>query len=313
LRSAVTPCRRSARLRASAAPFSVATNSIRWIHSNLEHFNPFVPSTIPEDLRHKAFAELVLLCLILRRHERFASLSEIRDIMAFASRLHTNPFFEASIGRWNDALVPVLILAVALEAYGLGANTERRKMIERVIRDSNVCIIERVPFRQLELRHILDLGGFAHRLPSYRDLWSRTLLANKPNIALLSDDDVYSITHVLFYLSDFSAQKIEFLLPSEIDGIHHLISHLLGVFIRRRNWDLTAELLAAERCLARISRRSIIGWRHLVQAQFGDGRMEGPQMEKLDADVGDPEKIFSACYHTTLVSALAGGLSVARG
>ena len=226
--------------------------------------------------------------------------------MAFVADLNDNPFFEASLCRWNDALVPVLILAATLEAYGLTAENDRRQMIQKVVRDSNVCIIERIPYRQLELRHILDAGGFAHGLPSYRELWSRTLVAHRPNLMFLSDNDVYSITHALFYVSDFSAHNVDFLTPQEIAYVHDVVTHLLGVYIRRKNWDLAAELLAAEKCLGRISRHSVMGWRLLLEAQHADGRIDGPYLGQLADDKRDAEHLFDACYHTTLVSALAG-------
>ena len=293
-------------LPAGMVPSAVAERSVRWIHDNLSYFDPFAKSSISQDLRHKALAELVLLCLLLRRHENFRALPEMRDVMAFVVGLNDNAFFEASLCRWNDALVPVLILAATLEAYGLTSENNRRQMVQRVVRHSNVCIIERIPYRQLELRHILDAGGFAHGLPSYRELWSRTLLAHRPNLMFLSDDDVYSITHALFYVSDFAARSIDFLSPQEVEHIHEAVTHLLGVYIRRKNWDLAAELLAAEKCLGRTSRHSVMGWRLLMEAQQADGRMDGPYLKKLADKERDAERLFDACYHTTLVSALAG-------
>jgi len=293
-------------LPAGMVPSAVAERSVRWIHDNLSYFDPFAKSSISQDLRHKALAELVLLCLLLRRHENFRALPEMRDVMAFVVGLNDNAFFEASLCRWNDALVPVLILAATLEAYGLTSENNRRQMVQRVVRHSNVCIIERIPYRQLELRHILDAGGFAHGLPSYRELWSRTLVAHRPNLMFLSDDDVYGITHALFYVSDFAARSIDFLSPQEVEHIHEAVTHLLGVYIRRKNWDLAAELLAAEKCLGRTSRHSVMGWRLLMEAQQADGRMDGPYLKKLADNERDAEHLFDACYHTTLVSALAG-------
>jgi len=295
-------------LPAGKVPLAVARKAIRWIHGNLRYFDPFAQSPISEDVRHKAFAELALLCFLLRRHESLRSLPEMRDVLSFVADLNKNPFFETCLCRWNDALVPVLILTATLDAYELTREPGRRKMIQKIVQNSNVCAIERVPYRQLELRHILDAGGFAHSLPSYCDLWNRTLLAHRPNLMFLSDDDVYSITHVLFYLSDFSATKIDFLAEREIERIHETVVHLLGVYIRRKNWDLAAELLAAEKCLRRTSRHSAMGWRLLMQAQGTDGRMDGPYLGKLADHQRDADHLFDACYHTTLVTALAGAI-----
>jgi hypothetical protein len=127
----------------------------------------------------------------------------------------------------------------------------------------------------------------------------------------LSDDDVYSITHVLFYLSDFAARRIIFLDGRTVDSIHDILCHLIGVYIRARNWDLTAELLAAEACLGKGSRYSAAGWSTLATVQQRDGRMDGPYLTKLAEDARGSEQMFDACYHTTLVSALAGAVCTA--
>jgi hypothetical protein len=293
---------------ASQLPQLVARKAIRWIYGNLGYFNPFAESRLSDDFRHKAFAELALLCLILRRHALLGSLPEIREIITFASKLNDNPFFEASLCRWNDALIPVLMLSVTLDAYGISPGGRRREMIQNVVQESNACVIERVPYRQLELRHILDVGGFDHNLPSYKELWSLTLLANRPNLMFLSNNDIYSITHALFYVTDFAVQKIGFLGALDIGVIHSTICHLLGVCIRRENWDLTAELLVAEKCLGRTSRYSVIGWRYLWESQETDGRVEGPQSAHPANEVRDGESVFEACYHTTLVAAIAGAV-----
>src|SRR5262249_17131349 len=159
--------------------------------------------------------------------------------------------------RWNELIIRVLILTVALEAYGLASEHDRRSTIQKVLWDSNACIVERIPYRQLELRYILDLGGFSHSLPPYHELWRQTLLAHRPNLMFLFDNDVYSITHVLFYLTDFSARELSFPAARDAQRIHEQVCHLLGVHIRRENWDLVGELLMAERCLRRTSRYSV--------------------------------------------------------
>lgn len=122
----------------------------------------------------------------------------------------------------------------------------------------------------------------------------------------------YSITHALLYASDFSARPLDFLAQEEVQRVHEAVVHLLGVYLRRKNWDLAAELLAAERCLGRVSRHSLMGWRHLLAAQQADGRMDGPQLERLADGERDAERLFDACYHTTLVAALAGAVWTRR-
>lgn len=292
----------------SALPLRVATKSLQWIHSQIRYFDPFSDCELSDDLRHKALAELALLCLIFRRHPELGSLRETNAIVSFIAQLSTTPFFEASLCRWNDAIIPVLILTVMLDAYGVARTIATREMICRVIHGSNIGIIERIPYRQLELRHILDAGGFEHNLPSYRDLWSRTLLANSPNLMFLSDSDVYSLTHTVFYLTDFGARKIEFLLTSEAERVHNTISCLLGVYLRQQNWDIAAELLLAEKCIGRTSRYSVVAWKRLMAAQLPDGRFEGPQLDASANRSSDPKQVFEDSYHTTLVCALTGAV-----
>ncbi len=248
--------------------------------------------------------------MILRRCEGkgLCSCNQIQDIVAFIHKVSANPTLTTGVCRWGEAIVPTAILAVSLDGFGISMADGQHALLQRSIEYTNSCTIERVPYRMLELRHTLDAGGFHHKLPSYKELWSRTLLAHLPNIVFLSDDDVYSITHTLFYTTDFASHRIEFLSAHDIDRIKQMLSSLLGLYIRRQNLDLVGELLAAERCLGIISRYSVIGWQTIADAQHLDGRVDGPQLRNDEKASQEAARLFDCCYHTTLVAALAGAL-----
>ena len=224
---------------ARICPTSIVRSGLRLIHDNLRYFDPLIQCKISEDLRHQALAELSLLCLLVKRYEAFDSMAEMTAAMNLVARLYDSAFFQTILYRWNDALVSYLILTVSLEKHGYEVSQQKSIVQEMVLR-SNLCSIERTPYRLLELRHILDIGGFAHSLPSYRDLWRRTLLAQRPNLVFLSDSDVYAITHTLFYLSDFSWTDVDCLSPQDVEYAHYAIAHLLGVYVRRKHCDLVA-------------------------------------------------------------------------
>jgi hypothetical protein len=137
-----------------------------------------------------------------------------------------------------------------------------------------------------------------------------TLLAGAPNAVELKDDDVYAVTHALFYVTDFGMCAAEW--PSTFDVAD--AAGLVATLTRRSqslgNADLTAELIASSLCLGVVASPEMdSAWRFLQNAQQPDGRIEGPAGfvdEARAEELGGPAyRDWITSYHTTMVVALA--------
>ncbi|MGI0014511.1 MAG: DUF6895 family protein, partial [Nitrososphaera sp.] len=188
------------------------------------------------------------------------------------------------------------------------------EIIQHILDQGYTTAVEDVPFRVMDLRHMLDSGGFKHNFPSYDHLYQQTLLAKTPPLLYLTDADVYSITHTLFYLADFGFRPIEAIPGEQLPTVCWIIGALLGIYLRSSNWDLVGELLLACRCL-RWPPPFVFdtAWDALLDAQLPDGSIPGPEflkeeMQKLN-ELERRTYCFEKNYHTTLVSALACFLS----
>lgn len=291
--------------------------ALGWIQDQLDGFEPFRGGRKPDETRQKALVELALLCLCLQRKRAYSGDPRVLHFLQFIERTCRTPFYRECLFRVPDAFVPHVLLAVILRLCGLDSSGDAR-VTQDLIDRSNITWTERVPHRALELRHLLDLGGFKHRMPSYGELYRRSLLAQPVNILYATDEDVYSITHTLFYLGDFGAKPISCLSPAHSDHALWVVEHLLGMYAHSGNWDLVGELLLSCHCLRHTtSDLYTLGWRALMSAQWPDGMVPGPYYDHDTAErlYGQhrEEYVFKNCYHTTLVASLAGALCSWRG
>jgi len=123
--------------------------------------------------------------------------------------------------------------------------------------------------------------------------------------------EAYVITHVLFYASDLGQRAPLGLTVRDIERLDKAVNQLLGMYISARNWDLTAELISSSHCLRRSSLFVSFAWDCIRGSQHSDGAVPGPryqQVKEIEHSVHDAP-IVEACYHTTLVCAIAALIS----
>jgi hypothetical protein len=136
-----------------------------------------------------------------------------------------------------------------------------------------------------------------------------TWLLAMPEPWIVNDDIVYSVTHEVFYSSDFGRATCQF--PDEIIAYLELwLPVWTRCYIAQENWDLTAELVMVADCLPTFV------WDKdplplLLARQNSKGEVPGPVgagSSFIDDTQTAEEAAFWGCYHTTLVSAMAVGL-----
>jgi hypothetical protein len=296
-----------------SSPALLADKALDWIQEYIDCFEPFQGKSKLEEHRHKALVELAILCLGLRPQARFEEDARIQRFLELIASVYLSPTYRGLTSRWPDLLVAHGFLAVTLRAYGLLRDEADSQAIQWLLEHSNVMFTDRPLYRTLELRLLLDHGGFAHRISSYAQLCRQSMLHEPLNVIYVTDAEAYVLTHTIFYLSDFAARPIPGLYLSRARYAAWAVENLLGMYTRRGNWDLVSELLLSCHCLRRTSSvLYLLGWRALLGAQWPDGAVPGPGYEphKADALEGRERRnyLFWQCYHTTLVAALAGAL-----
>jgi hypothetical protein len=167
--------------------------------------------------------------------------------------------------------------------------------------------LEFVPWRRLELARNLDELGMCSPWVAEESL-AQTWLACTPEPWVMSESTGYSLTHTVFYATDFGHRPHG--LGDELRG--HLATWLpvwVRLFAGQSNLDLVAELGMAAQCvdLPGVEEEVV---RRLSEAQHGDGMVPGPVRPREEtASVDAPARRFAQNYHTTLVALMAAAMA----
>lgn len=279
----------------------------QWINNNKNEFFPLCTNKI-NPLRSKAIVELAFMCMYYSRFYDINNDKMMANTLSFLIKTIKTPIYRERIIR-NPALLSMYgTVYVALRNCGY-EDKNLRKMFQTVLNQGYATKIERIGFRKMDLFYLLACGNFEQDI-SIEKIFSETILSTNPPIIHLLDSDVYSITHTLFYLTDFGRKDISFISQKKQKYIKWLITILLGIYIRERNWDIVGELMIACICIQWYPTTLLnLGWEELIENQLFDGSIPGPsfsleQYNKLDAS-NKRTYIFEQNYHTTLVTFMA--------
>jgi hypothetical protein len=150
-------------------------------------------------------------------------------------------------------------------------------------------------------------------------LYQTTTLARAHCIAYLNRDDAYSITHTIFYLTDFGNRPLPFD-DYEKTRIKEIVEALLIHYWRTSYWDLVGELLINLECLKMTNSICYTGSSNAFQRAWLEDGAVPPHPIESEADSGDATSndkrsdaavaSFWRHYHTTLVGALYCALTI---
>jgi len=287
----------------------VTTRALSWLENNLSCFNSFSRIQELDEFSQTSLAELALLCYQVQRRQAFISNlevnSQINRCLSLIENVYRSPLFHEYVFRGNKyAFTAHLLIWLSLIHRQVGEIVSKSKL-QWLVESSNIIAIERLPFRTLELRYFLDLGGFHHTLPTETELFKQTFLGSKFELVSIADSDIYSITHTIFYLTDFGLKPSSLLEGKQQEPIRELLKNLLGMMLHAKHWDLVAELILAYRCLDEKENLWIhLAWKALLSIQTGSGMIYGSN--KSLETVTSKESLFQDYYHRTLVTVMAG-------
>lgn len=291
-----------------------------WMDAHLDEFDPFAAGQPFEIRLGQRVGELAIL---LHSYLALTGRSDDRTALRMAKmleRIQHHPEFVARLIR--SPLEFILFAEVYANLRAVGRDDpEMHALIQRVLDAGFLQQTERFPNRMMDIRACLDMGGLESDFPPLPVLYKRSILAGRLDPLLLSQDDLYAITHVLMFLYGFGT-RCDYSVPegSRAD-LECLLPGLLVLVAQERHWDLMAELLICWECVGlaatEISERA---WEELEELQDSEGAVPGPEWAaRLHSELSEPSEApadrgsyFSHHYHTTLVSLIAACLRSRR-
>lgn len=161
--------------------------------------------------------------------------------------------------------------------------------------------------------------GFHYAMKQIDSRWAiprcteATWLRALPEPWCINDDILYSVTHEVFYASDFGRSECNCSIE-EVAYLELWLPVWIRNYIEQENWDLTSELIMVADCLP------VSVWKedpinHLLQQQQEEGHVRGTHGAGglfVHSSESDQQNLFFNDYHTTLVGAMAVGLRLSR-
>jgi len=302
---------------------AVWRRGLGWIEASRGQFALAAPATDRDDLFPlKALAELARVADVLLRQAALDAPTRARagDLLRFAWKEYGEGDAFAEILARGPWLVVGTMYAI-FEANGY-SHAGTRERLSRLASGAPIAARLLPPHRTPPLSApapfgrdaaavlALDLALAWRRLGlsspwSSERLFPLTGLGRRPQLASLSEAEAYSLTHVVFFLTDFGLD------PSALDPASraYLSERCPGWMedlLRRDDLDLYSELATALACIAEPLPPEVE--RVLWAAQAADGSLPGPALRsrrRVEAATEPARRRFLERYHTTLAAILA--------
>jgi hypothetical protein len=293
--------------RSRKVAYDALIESIAWVIQELDLFSPS-DITVPGQM--KPITELAMLygytaqwwCPEIRK--------QLLPIGSFLVRMFTN----STLAHWMRRL-PCNYAYYATGYLALRAAGERIQVFEEAIlyldRGGYPFAIEKLPYLEIAARYGLWKAGLRSKPPGIGMFFQRTSVARCRNPIYLSTQEVYSITHTLFYTTDIAGpcSDMPVLLRSRIVA---LLETLLIHYWRKSDWDVAGEILLNLVALDQFSTPFFgSAFSACISARLPSGAMPGPGFAAGNVAL-TRKKVFEGCYHTTLVAIFLWGAYLYR-
>jgi len=270
------------------------TTRLEWLNNNIDCFRPRQAGELSE-AGIKALSELAIAHAWLEdcrsRASPLANFSSLQKSFelwrAFIIRESEEMSYAQSARRRPAQAFCLLSPYLALRPSGY--RSEYHEDTLRLLRCWRYpAVTEMVPYRVLDRDYFLWKFGSLKREPNWRTLYQTTTLACTRRIAYLNRDDAYSITHTLFYLTDFGNRPLPFD-DYEKTRIKEIVEALLIHYWRTSYWDLVGELLINLECLKMAKSICYVGSSNAFQRAWLEDGAVPPHLIESEADSGDPK------------------------
>jgi hypothetical protein len=290
-----------------SGPATVYRRALAWVLAHLECFDPRHPFVQDHQLRVKPFLELVFVLNPALRVGLDRQVPELRHLTRFIDATFAEYDFAAFAQ--NDP-AGLLLLALRDEYFGVTGRAahENDGLLSRFVASGlhERVARSRIPFRVMDLRYALDRASGQFQPETYLPLYAQTVLARGRGLTRCNTNDLYSITHTLFYLADLGQSPVAPLLGADAGRVQEMLRHALAMMLRQKNLDLAGEFIM---CLSFFGETQSallqLAWAELAAQQLPDGAMPSPTYSAgRHAELGTDAAAryeFTQCYHTTLV------------
>ena len=272
--------------------FEIQFNAFKWIENNLNYFSLYNAAIIDRN-RIKAFVELVFLVNFLEDSSK-KNLSKIKRFIEF----EINNFdFESALIHDIDALAGIAVI----EEYCINNGISKYNALLNKVVDNKIDImLQKTPFRILDLSYSLSKAGIKSNLGSNYSLYKKTFLGKNKNLCYVSPMGAYSITHTIFYLTDMGRSLMEDSI--DINKINSKLVNLMAYYLFINDMDITSELIMCKFFIKNVWNQKEINLLNEIiekikELQAKDGRVPPPKYRREF----NKEMEFFQCYHTTLV------------
>lgn len=298
----------------------LVTRAFGWLVEHLEEFDPFKNGRPFEMRNGQRIGELAILLHAYTELNGNRSAPGCQRIIDLLRKVQQQRWFGDRLFRSPQEFVLFSEVYAGLRGVGYD-NAVARQMIQRAIDAGYLNFTERLPHRVMDIASCLERGGFRHPLPSLQSLYSTSVMSEVPCPAMLNEDALYFLTHVLMFLHDFGVGNKNAVPAAQREELRHCLSALLVIVCQDHHWDLLAELLLCWECCG-LGNTYVheSAWKELMAAQRKDGAIPGPEWalrlhskveDNLDPNM-EGDFYFAHHYHTTLVSIIVGSLRLKR-
>jgi hypothetical protein len=179
------------------------------------------------------------------------------------------------------------------------------RLLRTAVESGHADAIERLPYRAMEQRWLTGLLDAAQ--PRFDDLLRASIASRGPHPIHMLASDVYAVTHVPMFVTDFGALK-----PPRVAALERLgpvLDASLAWTLFTDNFDLMAELVLA-RLLLRLpwSRAQALAWYVLDRAWVETGALTSPGFDLSElgrlSEAERRARIAQNSYHTTFVAGM---------
>jgi hypothetical protein len=295
--------------QSTSARIRLATAAWAWTCCHLDDFAVPVDAGDPLLVRQlKPLSELALAAEIALRCSRLnGDLNPSPEhIAAFCwGELKSGSALAGVLLRYPDLFAAVSTYT-SLRRFGYTC-ADIESVIRHLARTRGVQALEFPPWRELDI--VSAAGVLGLEWPTYKgELFNRTWLHAEPEPWLIAESSAYSLTHSVFYMTDFG------MMPSGLpqrtrDYLKMWVPVWCELYTTIGNYDLLAEMLMVASCVPDLEEELEEYLIALAGAQRADGSVPGPVAAPAESSLSEKQlkmARFWADYHTTLVSFLAG-------
>lgn len=274
-----------------------AKKSLSWLTQHIENFSPIRKNDSQLD-GIKVFSELTLVYAYIKNWKHLEFDSEISTWHSFLEDHLENKLYAEAIRKKPVASYAFMFPYLLMRSTGYRSKYYEESY-QYMKRWGYFESIELVPFRQFDVEFFLWKSGLQIE-PDWKKRFTSTVLGCCRSPLALGKMAAYSITHTLFYMTDFGNRPLP-LSQTEVKDITNIVESLLLHYWRVGNYDLMGELLINLKCL---DKDNTYLYRNASEAFLGVWNEDGSVPALKEQRGTDKQNNFNMCYHTTLVGVL---------